>query len=426
MRLTNIAAALVLLCGEAAFAHRHLHRRHVHSHSPKRAQPSPEVEKREATCSLPDHSDLVHVPGAQNNGFAMSPDQPCKDGMYCPIACKPGMVMAQWEPGSTYNYPSSMNGGLYCNGGKAEKPFDSKPYCVDGTGSVQVVNECGKKLSFCQTVLPGNEAMLIPTIIDGTATLAVPGTDYWGSTAAHYYINPPGVGDEGCIWGDNSQPIGNWAPYVAGANADKNGQTFLKLGWNPIFEFEGAGLEKKPLKFGVRVECPSGGCNGLPCEIDPSKHKLGEVGSKLATEGAGGSSFCVVTVPSGSKANIVVFSTDGSGGDYEEEVPEPSAADDKPTSSAPTETSEPSSKGADSASQSTPTQTRPTVRPGIFQEKETSTTDTAPSATGTSDSPRESEQSNPSDSEPNVAPGRQSSAAFAGLVIAVAAAACLF
>lgn len=48
-----------------------------------------------------------------------------------------------------------------------------------------MVNKVGKKCSFCQTVLPGNEAMLIPTVVDGsTTTLAVPDPDYWDSTSA--------------------------------------------------------------------------------------------------------------------------------------------------------------------------------------------------------------------------------------------------
>ena len=75
-------------------------------------------------------------------------------------------------------------GGLYCNGGKAEKPFDNSPYCVEGTGAVKAVNKAGSIVSFCQTVLPGNEAMIIPTDVTDTVTLAVPGPDYWAGTAA--------------------------------------------------------------------------------------------------------------------------------------------------------------------------------------------------------------------------------------------------
>jgi hypothetical protein len=76
---------------------------------------------------------------------------------------------------------------LYCDSnGEIKKPFSNQPYCVSGTGTVGVVNSCGGKVSFCQTVLPGNEAMLIPTEVDSSSQLAVPGTDYWCETAAQY------------------------------------------------------------------------------------------------------------------------------------------------------------------------------------------------------------------------------------------------
>lgn len=65
-----------------------------------------------------------------------------------------------------------------------EKPFPSKPNCVKGTGTVEVVNKCGKQISWCQTVFPGNEAMLIPTLVDSTAVIAVPANDYFHETGA--------------------------------------------------------------------------------------------------------------------------------------------------------------------------------------------------------------------------------------------------
>jgi hypothetical protein len=83
-----------------------------------------------------------------------------------------------------YKMTVMQYGGLYCNGGTAEKPFPNRPYCVDGTGTVKAVNRAGSIVSFCQTVLPGNEAMIIPTDVDDVATLAVPGPDYWAGTAA--------------------------------------------------------------------------------------------------------------------------------------------------------------------------------------------------------------------------------------------------
>lgn len=220
-----------------------------------------------------------------------------------------------------------------------------------------------------------------------------------------YYINPPGTGDEGCIWGDDSKPIGNWAPYVAGANTDKDGQTFVKLGFNPIYEHEGEGLDKSALNFGVRVDCPDGDCNGLPCELNPSKKKYGEVISNQGEVGAGGSAFCVVTVPSGSKGHIVVFSLDDSEGDSDEDEDE--SSDGK----------EPKSTSSSSASGSSSDSSSPTVGPGLFREGGGDSADSG-SSTISSGSDDEEEE----DSELNDAAGRQGSAAVAGLAVALAAA----
>lgn len=62
--------------------------------------------------------------------------------------------------------------------------FPDAPCCVDGTGSVEAHNKCGDVVSFCQTVLPGYEDMLIPTDVHDVATIAVPDSNYWDSTAA--------------------------------------------------------------------------------------------------------------------------------------------------------------------------------------------------------------------------------------------------
>lgn len=83
---------------------------------------------------------------------------------------------------------SIQHGGLYCNSdGTVSKPIKGNPYCADGVGSVSVVNKMSGQHAVCQTVLPGNEAMLIPTSVGSgsTAAIAVPGTNYWASTAAH-------------------------------------------------------------------------------------------------------------------------------------------------------------------------------------------------------------------------------------------------
>lgn len=133
MKITTLQAALgsaaLLLTAQptvASHSHEHMHAQfkkhlnhlhghgHAHTHETREThdlidapRSSEKVEKR-GTCSLPHHDDLHFVPGAENAGFAMSPDQPCKHGSYCPIACKAGKVMAQWKPNSAYVYPESM------------------------------------------------------------------------------------------------------------------------------------------------------------------------------------------------------------------------------------------------------------------------------------------------------------------------------
>ncbi|EFX04515.1 sun domain containing protein [Grosmannia clavigera kw1407] len=259
------------------------------AHSPAAAVADDESSpvKKRAVCTLPTDADLVSVPGASNGGWAIAPDKQCTAGSWCPIACVSGKVMAQWKPHTSYTYPESMDGGLYCDeDGTPKKSFESDPYCVDGTGTVSAVNKCGEVISFCQTVLPGDEGMYIPTDVSGTTVLAVPGPSYWASTAAHYYINPPGTsGADGCIWGTSSNPIGNWAPYVAGANTDSSGETYVKIGWNPIYT--GSGLSSTKPTFGLRIECSGSGCNGLPCSIDADNMDDFSVSSSEGSTGAG-------------------------------------------------------------------------------------------------------------------------------------------
>ena len=153
--------------------------------------------------------------------------------------------------------------------------------------------------------------MLIPTYVGAgsSAVLAVPDTSYWCKTSAEYFINPPGVSTTaGCVWGSASQPVGNWASFVCGANMDTNGNTFVTVGANPIYWCEPAnGYSQRDPGYAVKIECPQGGCVGLPCQCDPST--MGPNKCSGGTVGAGGAEFCVVTVQKGYKANIVVYST---------------------------------------------------------------------------------------------------------------------
>ncbi|GFN18738.1 hypothetical protein AtubIFM55763_007676 [Aspergillus tubingensis] len=309
MKATSATVAFLAMTAVQAAKHAHDHGHH-RSH---RSVDAP-VVKKSSSCQFPSGAGLIPItPHEVNGGWAMSPDQECKPGGYCPYACPAGQVSMQWDPEATsYTYPMSMNGGLYCDeNGEIQKPFPDRPYCKDGTGVVSAKNKCKEQVSFCQTVLPGNEAMLIPTLVEELATLAVPDLSYWCETAAHFYINPPGYNTEtACVWGTSANPYGNWSPYVAGANTDGDGNTYVKLGWNPIYLEPTTPFRNEVPEFGVEIECEGGGCNGLPCKIDPSVNGVNEMTGDSSV-GAGGATFCVVTVPKGGKANVVVFDKEG-------------------------------------------------------------------------------------------------------------------
>ncbi|KAI3402256.1 hypothetical protein diail_185 [Diaporthe ilicicola] len=397
-----LGSALLFLAAQpasATAAHRraHQHYSNNHTHIEQDAlglallKPRGRLVNRAGQCAFPEgEAGLVTItPDSKNRGWALSPDQECTAGSYCPFACEPGMVMNQWKQGTTYVYPESMDGGLFCDkSGSIVKPFPDQPYCVQGVGSVKAVNKCGKVVAFCQTVLPGNEAMLIPTSVMDSATIAVPGPSYWDSTASHFYINPPGHSTtEACIWGTGSQTIGNWSPYVAGANQDSNGNTFVKLGYNPIYTDAFHGV--KP-SFGLKIEC-DGNCNGLPCAINPSSDGFGVVRSATAASGAGGADFCVVTVPKGSTANIVVFNTDGSTGDA---ASSPSSSSKKPattTSEAPKK-AKVAAVATTSSSSSAPPTTTETTSTSSSSSSSSSSSPSTTSSTATSSSTPSSTQ----------------------------------
>lgn len=99
--------------------HSHMHK-HFKAHQNERLNDTPvhtddtypEVKRAlqggsGATCSFPSDLGLVAVtPSSGNGGWAMSPDQSCSAGSYCPYACPAGQVSMQWDPSVTsYSYP---------------------------------------------------------------------------------------------------------------------------------------------------------------------------------------------------------------------------------------------------------------------------------------------------------------------------------
>jgi hypothetical protein len=87
--VANLAYAGVMDDPPFPLRHKHL-RRAGHKHAHKRHTELPAV-KRQSQCQFPTDVGLVAVtPNEQNAGWAMSPNQPCVPGGYCPYACPSG------------------------------------------------------------------------------------------------------------------------------------------------------------------------------------------------------------------------------------------------------------------------------------------------------------------------------------------------
>lgn len=103
------AFALLCLLAGAEAAH---HNNHAHNRIHNDGKVKESLVKKSGKCKFPSDAGLVAVtPGAVNEGWAMSPDESCTPGNYCPYACPPGQMSMQWDPKATsYSYPMSMVG----------------------------------------------------------------------------------------------------------------------------------------------------------------------------------------------------------------------------------------------------------------------------------------------------------------------------
>ncbi|OMJ28360.1 putative secreted beta-glucosidase adg3 [Smittium culicis] len=237
------------------------------------------------------------TPEEMNAGWAMSPDQECKKGTWCPYACSPGYYSAQWDPSATlYNGAGSMNGGLYCdNNGVLQKPFPDLPYCKQGVFNAIIRNTLSQPVSACQTVYPGNEAMIIPSVAQPGSTVplnVVPNT-YWLGTSSQFYVNLAGSTEKQCIWGNPDKPVGNWGPYIFGAGQASDGNTYISVQYNPLYSEVGF---KTSDTYNVEIKCLSGFCN-FP---EPKVCKC-EKGICSVENG------CTVTLVGDAKAEFVIY-----------------------------------------------------------------------------------------------------------------------
>lgn len=119
-----LLASLGAVADASKHAHEHLHAAHKRHHAHHEMHQSKAergesgldlraettaIKKRSGQCPFPTDAGLVQVtPDGENAGWAQAPDMPCVPGKWCPYACPPGQLMAQWDPSVTsYSYPGS-------------------------------------------------------------------------------------------------------------------------------------------------------------------------------------------------------------------------------------------------------------------------------------------------------------------------------
>lgn len=191
---------------------------------------------------------------------------------------------------------------------------------------------------------------------------------------------------------------------MLGGNAVEGGETFIKLGWNPIYLEPATPFRDVKPSFGVEIICEGDGCNGLPCAIDPSQHGVNELVGGGSSSGAGGAVSCVVTVPSGGSAKYVITEIGGSGGGSsgsQASQPEhhdspPSKAPPPPppsTSSSSSVQPPPSTSSTEETPTSTPTPATTTSSTSSSISSSTSTPTPTPTSTSTSSSSSSSSSS---------------------------------
>lgn len=179
----------------------------------------------------------------------------CTEGAFCAYACAPGYQMMQWpkKQGAT----GQSVGGVLCQNGKLHLTNTdmSKSLCGAGVGNVFVKNAMSQQTAVCRTIYPGKYSftifMLLANFESGSEDMVVPldsqpGTtanmtcpnaqEYYvwegGKTSAQYYLNNKGMSvPDGCVWGDGSKILGNWAPMVLGVGQN-GGNKWLSLAQN--------------------------------------------------------------------------------------------------------------------------------------------------------------------------------------------------
>lgn len=211
-------------------------------------------DNRGDVCALPDRDHIVCLPGSKrgstvNKGWALDPkSESCQPGVRCLYACEPGYYWTMFNQSETSNYDyeygpkmghcdgtwdyGTSTHGIYCKeDGTLDLPED-KPLCQLGEDYVFAENHLDTHVFLCQTVFPGHEIFLIPTLVKPgeSVMITTQPADYWHGptyqkpTHGDFYLSFSGADImEACTWDEISPSGASMLPYEVGNGVEDNG-----------------------------------------------------------------------------------------------------------------------------------------------------------------------------------------------------------
>lgn len=206
----------------------------------------------------------------------------CSDGYYCSYACAPGYSKTQWP--SDQPSDGKAIGGLICKNGYLYRTnTDTSDLCEKDDATANTKNTLGQSVALCRTDYPGSENMVIPTVVGAGSSqpMSVIDSDTYyqwqgKKTSSQYYVNNAGVSKEdGCVWGDSSSGVGNWAPLIFGAGVS-NGVTYLSITKNPN--------SNQAANFNVKIVGQDGADVGGTCVYENGEFSSGSDGCTVAVK----------------------------------------------------------------------------------------------------------------------------------------------
>lgn len=211
-------------------------------------------DNRGSVCALPQEDHVVCLPGSKrgstaNKGWALDPKgQSCQPGVHCLYACEPGYYWTMFNQSETSNF-DSVNGpkkghcdgtwdygtsthGVFCKEDGALDIPAGQPLCQLGETYVYAENHLDTHIFLCQTVFPGHEIFLIPTLVKPgeSVMITTQPADYWHGptyqkpTHGDFYVSFAGADImEACTWDEISPSGASMLPYEIGSGVEDNG-----------------------------------------------------------------------------------------------------------------------------------------------------------------------------------------------------------